>query len=242
MAKKTISDRELEPPLLQVRSLDASIGGYHILQGVNFSVPKNTTLAILGRNGAGKTTTLRSIMGFVTDLSTGSIEFKGEYLDGLATHLIARRGISFVPEDRGLFPFLTVEENLRVPTSTPRMFEYVMTLFPMLKEKLKQPAGLLSGGQQQMLSISRALIQEPELLLLDEPSQGLAPLIINELLERLGQLKEHMTIVLVEQIEVARQLADEFVVLDDGESVMHGTISDLDTKMDEIERYLAVSV
>jgi branched-chain amino acid transport system ATP-binding protein len=241
LAKASKSDHDPAPPLLKVSGLQASIGGYHILHGVDLTVPENATLAVLGRNGAGKTTTLRSIMGFVGDLPVGSIEFKGERLDGLATHVIARRGLGFVPEDRGLFPFLTVEENLRVPTSTPRMWDYVMTLFPVLKDKLKQQAGLLSGGQQQMLSIGRALIQEPELLLLDEPCQGLAPLLIDELLEQLRQLGEHMTIVLVEQnIEVARRLADAFVVLDDGQSVMHGTINDLDTRMGEIEHYLAV--
>lgn len=240
MAKASKSEAASGEPLLRVGGLEASIDGYHILYGIDLAVERNSTIAMLGRNGAGKTTTLKSIMGFVPD-TNGEISFNGESLLGVQTYEICHRGIAYVPEDRGLFPFLTVEENLKVPRSAPEAWDNVFELFPILKERIKQQAGLLSGGQQQMLSIGRALIQGPELLLLDEPCQGLAPLLIDDLVERLLSLKSQMSIVLVEQnIAVARRLGDRFVVLDDGRSVLSGTIADLDTNIQQVEEYLAV--
>lgn len=228
-------------PLLRLEAVEALIDRYHILHGVDFVIEAGSSVAMLGRNGVGKTTTLKAILNAVSE-TRGSIYFGGRDITSLSTHEIVRCGIAYVPEDRGLFPFLTVEENLRVPVSDSRAWDYVLELFPVLKDRMRQTAGLLSGGQQQMLSIARALIQEPELLLLDEPSQGLAPLIVEELVERLRSLSGRTTILLVEQnLDVAKRLCDSFVIIDDGKSVLTGATAHMDGMSAEIERYLSVA-
>lgn len=237
-----MSEPGTSTPILEVTGLSASIGGYQILSGVDLRVEEGATVAVLGRNGVGKTTTLRTIMGFVS-VEEGDIRFRGVSLVGLPTHEIAQLGIAYVPEDRGLFPYLTVEENLKVPKSTPEAWDYVFELFPALRDKIRQQASLLSGGQQQMLSIARALIQRPALLLLDEPCQGLAPLLINELVEQLRILRESVSIVVVEQnMRVARRLGEHVTILDDGKSVLHGPIDLLDSDAANVERYLGIAV
>jgi len=227
--------------LLEVCDVRASIGSYQILHGVSFDVREGTTTVILGRNGVGKTTTLRTIMGFV-EQTDGSIAFRGDRILGLQPYAIARRGIGYVPEHRGIFKALTVGENLRLASPDESDWEIGMDLFPELRGRLDDDAGGLSGGQQQMLTVARALAQRPELLLLDEPTQGLAPLVIDEMVEALKHLSGRTTILLVEQnLDVARRLADDAVVVDDGRTVASGKVAALEGAGD-IERYLTVSM
>lgn len=228
--------------LLVVDGVAASIGSYEILHDVSLSVREQATTVLLGRNGAGKTTTLRTIMGFVRP-SQGSVTYRGDSIARQAPHRVARRGIAYVPEDRGMFPDLTVAENLRVANPKTDSWPQVFELFPILKDRLGSAAGQLSGGQQQMLTVARALLQEPALLLLDEPSKGLAPLVIEEMMEALRGLRQETTILLVEQnLDAARKLGDDFVVLDDGRTVAQGSMSDMAAQEDAIERFLTVSV
>lgn len=230
-----------ERALLEVRDLRASIGSYQILHGVSFDVRAGGTTVVLGRNGVGKTTTLRTIMGYV-DQTEGAIAFHGEPILGMAPYAIARRGLGFVPEHRGIFKGLTVGENLRLASPDESDWEIGMELFPALRGRLDDYAGGLSGGQQQMLTVARALAQSPELLLLDEPTQGLAPLVIDEMVTALQQLSSRTTILLVEQnLDVARRLADDAVIIDDGRTVAAGKVAALEEAAD-IERYLTVSM
>jgi branched-chain amino acid transport system ATP-binding protein len=230
----------LEGPLLALRGLGASIGPYQILEGVDLEVQEGETLVLLGRNGAGKTTTLRSIMGFVEAIG-GSIELDGEELSGLAVHEVAARGVGYVPEDRGIFGGLTVEENLRVAGTSGAAWDRVLAGFPVLRERLGARAGQLSGGQQQMLSVARALLREPRLMLLDEPSTGLAPAVIAELVETLRDLQSGMTLLLVEQnVQVARELGRRFTILEEGRTVASGPMSELTDDSSLTERFLAL--
>jgi branched-chain amino acid transport system ATP-binding protein len=227
-------------PLLAVRGLQASIGPFHILEGVDFELHKGETLVLLGRNGAGKTTTLRSIIGFL-DAIGGSIQLDGEEISGLSVDEVARRGVGYVPEDRGIFATLTVEENLRVATPPGPVWDRVLDSFPVVRERLRARAGELSGGQQQMLSVARALLREPRLLLLDEPSTGLAPKVITELVETLRALQTGMTLLLVEQnLHVARELGQRFAILDEGRTVASGPMRELTDDSSLTERFLAL--
>jgi branched-chain amino acid transport system ATP-binding protein len=223
------------PGLLEVEGLRASYGPVRALDGVDVSVAEGAVVAILGPNGAGKTTTLRALTGMVR--ATGRVTFAGRRLTGLATERVVRLGVAHVPEGRGTFPALTVEENLRLGAYTRRDGAGVRAdldrwygAFPRLAERRGQAAGSLSGGEQQMLAIARALMLHPRLLLLDEPSLGLAPLVTRELFEVLGQVKreQRTTMVLVEQnANLALELADHAVVLEAGRTVLAGPAAEV---------------
>jgi branched-chain amino acid transport system ATP-binding protein len=229
-----------DTPLLAVRDLHASIGPFRILEGVGFELREGETLVVLGRNGAGKTTTLRSIMGFLAGLR-GSIRLGDRELAGLAPDEIARLGVGYVPEDRGIFHTLTVEENLRVAAPRGPAWDGVLDRFPAVGERLGANAGQLSGGQQQMLSIARALLRRPRLLLLDEPSTGLAPAVIAELIETLRALQDGTTLLLVEQnLQVARELAHRFVILEEGRTAAAGAVAELRDDSTLAERFLTL--
>ena len=211
-----------------VSDLHVSIAGSHILQGVSFNVPTGGVTALLGRNGVGKSTTLRAILGLVA--SSGQIQVLGHEVENWPTHRIVRLGIGYVPEDRDIFSTLTVEQNLRLAESSAvALYDDVFSLFPELKQRARQRAGTLSGGQQQMLSIARALLNDRPLLLVDEPSKGLAPKLVSEFAGVLERAAEHSTVLLVEQnLGVVKRLADHVVVLDHGEVVHRGGAGDLD--------------
>ena len=229
-----------DAPLLAVHDLKASIGPFRILDGVDLELREGETLVLLGRNGAGKTTTLRSVMGFVEAVD-GSIELDGEEISGLSVDQVARRGVGYVPEDRGIFSSLTVDENLRVAAPPGPVWERVLDSFPVVRERLDARAGALSGGQQQMLAVARALLREPRLLLLDEPSTGLAPAVISELVETLRALQSDMTLLLVEQnLSVARALGQRFTILEEGRTVASGPMRELTDESSLTERFLAL--
>jgi branched-chain amino acid transport system ATP-binding protein len=216
--------------MLSVESVRASYGKMEILHGVSFQAHRNTITALIGPNGAGKTTTLRTIMGLLK-VTSGNIEFKDQDIAGLAPYEIIKKGISLIPEDRKLFPHMTVQENLmlgsfnaRAWNSRQRSLDRVYDLFPRLEERRRQTAKTLSGGEQRMLGLGRGLMSEPELLILDEPSLGLAPKIVSEIFKVLEDIrKEGTTILLVEQ-NVARTLkiSDKAYVLENGTIVMEG--------------------
>jgi branched-chain amino acid transport system ATP-binding protein len=230
-----------DPPLLTVDGIRASIGSYTVLSDVTLSVTAGKTTVVLGRNGAGKTTTLRTIIGFIKP-TAGSVRFEGEPIDNLRVHEIVRRGIAYVPEDRGVFGPLSVEENLRLAAPPDADWDSVLELFPILRERMAQRAGQLSGGQQQMLTVARALLQRPKLLILDEPSKGLAPLLVDELMTALQTLSQQTTILVVEQnLAAARKLGDRFVVIDDGVTVAQGDIDELAADDGVVERFLTLS-
>jgi branched-chain amino acid transport system ATP-binding protein len=209
--------------MLSIAGLNAHLGASHVLQGVDLDLPKGRVSAILGRNGVGKTTTLRAVMGLVAP-SGGVIRLDGRDVTGWPPHLVARAGVGYVPEGRMIFPDLSVRENIRVAERRParlwplaRLFE----LFPLLKEREKHLGAHLSGGEQQMLAIARALVGDPRLLLLDEPSQGLAPLVVREVAGVIGRLREEgVTILLVEQnLRFAEAVADEIRIMVKGRIV-----------------------
>jgi branched-chain amino acid transport system ATP-binding protein len=229
-------------PALVVRDLNAWYDKSHILHGVNVDVRWGETLAILGRNGAGKTTMLRSIMGLLR--IEGTVTFDGQSLALLQTHEIARRGLALVPENRAIFSTLSVQENLRIAyrADSPWKPDAAVELFPSLGKRWKTPGGRLSGGEQQMLAIARALMSNPRLLLLDEPTEGLAPVIVDQLVELIGLLKTRgLTILLVEQnIDVCRAVADSHAILDEGRIVWTGSGTDLDSAGEVLTRHLTL--
>ncbi len=219
-------------PLLEVERLHARYDYAPVLQGISFTVDAGEIVSIFGRNGAGKTTTLRTIMGWLRP-SLGTITFGGTAIGGLSPDRIFRHGIAFIPEDRRIFPTLSVEENLmlglfsRWRTKTAdrrRHFDRVVHLFPRLGERRRQLGKTLSGGEQQMLAIGRALIGEPKLLLVDEPSEGLAPIIVNEIFQSLALMRDHgIALLLVEQnVRRAAAISDCCYVMEKGRIVMHG--------------------
>jgi len=233
--------------MLKVDGLHTYYGDSHVLQGVSLEVGKAQCVAILGRNGAGKTTTLKSIMGLVK-ARRGSIVFNGLSLASLPTFKIAQAGVAYVPEDRGIFPSVTVEEHLGMALMASRgrpsrkSADYVYGLFPRLAERRFSLGGQLSGGEQQMLAIGRALATGPDLLLLDEPSEGLAPVIIDRLSDVLDGIKsEGMPILIVEQnYHLATELADYVYVLSQGRVEFAGHTSEL-VENDAVRRtYLSV--
>ena len=214
-------------PLIRVHDLHVYLGESHVLQGVSFDVPEGGVTALLGRNGVGKTTTLRAMMGLVP--RRGSVTLAGEDTTRLPTHTIVRRGVGYVPEDRDVFAGLSVDENLRLAErgANPR-YELVYELFPELKERGAQPAGTLSGGQQQMVAIARALLNDNPLLLVDEPTKGLAPLLVTEVAAALERAAELATVLLVEQnLAVVARVAQQVVVLDMGRVVHSGPAAEL---------------
>lgn len=221
-----------DTPLLSLAGVHTHIGEYHILQGVDFEVPRTGVTVLLGRNGAGKTTTLRTIMG-LWQASAGSVNFDGSDISRTSTPNIARQGIAFVPEDMGIFAGLTVEENLRLAVIGERMdeerLEWIFGFFPALKRFWQRPGGTLSGGQKQMVAIARAIIEPRKLLLIDEPTKGLAPAIVQNLADAFAELKSRdTTILLVEQnFNFVRSLGDHVAVMDDGRVVHIGSMSEL---------------
>jgi branched-chain amino acid transport system ATP-binding protein len=219
--------------LLEVRDLHVRLGGSHVLQGVAFDVPEGAVTALLGRNGVGKTTTLRALLGLVP--ADGHVRFAGEEIVGRPTHRIVRRGVGYVPEDRDVFAKLTVTENLQLAVRNgSARFPYVYELFPELRERGEQAAGTLSGGQQQMLAIARALLNENRILLVDEPTKGLAPLLVTDVAHALERVCEESTVLLVEQnLAVVRRVAEHVVVLDTGRVVHTGPAREL---LDDVER------
>lgn len=239
------SKQTTELPLLEVRDIHTFIGQFHILEGVSVSVPRGSITVLLGRNGAGKTTTLKSIMG-MTPPSRGEIRLNGVSLAGKRPYTIAQMGIGFVPEHRAIFKELSVRQNLEIAErkrgDLARKIDFVFELFPDLKRLYSLSGGNLSGGQQQMLAIARALVPDNQLLLIDEPSEGLAPVIIDQLMAAMAKLSTQSTILLVEQnFRVARKLAQRYVIIDEGHSVVSGDMSDLVKDDAVISRYLGVA-
>jgi branched-chain amino acid transport system ATP-binding protein len=232
-------------PLLTVEDLHAWYGESHILHGVTFDVKQGEVVTLLGRNGAGKTTTLKSIMGIVGK-RTGSARLEGRELIGLASNNIARAGIAFCPEERGIFASLDVEENLLLPPEVKTGglgLGDIFELFPNLKERLSSSQGTkLSGGEQQMLAIARILRTGARLLLLDEPTEGLAPVIIQQIGKTIRSLKSQgFTILLVEQnFRFASTVADRYYVMEHGKIVESFTNSELDANADKLHDYLGV--
>ncbi len=232
--------------LLKVDQVDTFIDQFHILQNVSFDVQPGAVTVLLGRNGAGKTTTLRTIMG-LNSAKSGSVMYKDEEITKLPAYQIARKGIGYVPEDQGIFGDLTVGENMRVAMqkeddATKERMEWVLNLFPDLKTFWNKAGGQLSGGQKQMLSIARAYLNENELLLIDEPSKGLAPIIVEKVMDSIQQMKEKTTIVLVEQnFYMASQIGDTFYILDDGTTVHSGSMDELKTNEELKKKYLGIA-
>ena len=217
--------------ILEVQDIHTFIGQYHILQGVQVTVPRGAVTALLGRNGAGKTTTLKTILG-LTPPRSGRILFNGREINGMRSFEIAALGIGFVPEHRAIFRDLSVEENLKIAERKKgdyaRKQEFIFGLFPDLKRLIGLSGTNLSGGQQQMLAIARALVADNSLLLIDEPSEGLAPVVIEHVMEAIRQLSQQSTVILVEQnFLVASQLAEYYVIIEEGRSVQSGKMADL---------------
>jgi len=231
--------------ILDVQDIHTFIGQYHILQGVSVQAPKGSITALLGRNGAGKTTTLKSILG-LTPPRQGKVVFEGKEIQGMRSFDIASLGIGFVPEHRAIFRDLSVEENLKIAERQKgeyaRKQEFIFSLFPDLNRLISLPGTNLSGGQQQMLAIARALVPDNHLLLIDEPSEGLAPVLIEQLMEAIKQLSAEASVILVEQnFLVASKLAEHFVIIEEGRSVKHGKMKDLVNDKATIHRYLGAA-
>ncbi len=238
--------------MLQVENVNTYYGYSHILQGVSLEVKEGEIVVLLGRNGVGKTTTMKTIMG-IQPPKEGKVVFCNEDVAGLPPYKIAQRGISLIPEDRRVIPNLTVYENLRLGSlilgkanDRERLFETVLNYFPRLRERLKQQGGSLSGGEQQMLTIARGLMAKPKLMLIDEPSEGLAPKIVQEIMEIIKKLqKDGATILLVEQhVEMAMRLSDNLraYIMEKGQIRMCGNLEELTCRIDEVVRCLGVKI
>ena len=233
-------------PMLEVETINSFYGDSHVLFDVSLRVEEHEVVALLGRNGAGKTTTMKTIAGMIAPRS-GSIRFGGTPIHRLSSHVVARHGLQLVPEERRIFTTLTVEENLRLAAlyaEKPRQITEIFEIFPRLRERRRATGGTLSGGEQQMLAIARALIRSPRLMLLDEPFEGLAPIIVEELLALCGQLAESgATVVLVEQdVRVALTLAHRAYVLNNGHVVFEGTRETLLADPEITSRYLGLDL
>ena len=237
--------------LLELSGVQTHIGAYHILHGVDLSVPEGQVTMLLGRNGAGKTTTLRSVMGLWA-ASQGSISFKGQRIEGRPTPDIAGLGIAYVPENMGIFTDLTVQENMVLAARGARnereldraRLDWIFGLFPALKKFWLYPAGKLSGGQKQMLAVARAICEPRALILIDEPSKGLAPSIIQNLITAFRELKaQQTTILLVEQnFMMAKALGDRVAVMDNGRVVHAGAMAELAEDQSLQQRLLGLSL
>jgi urea transport system ATP-binding protein len=231
---------------LSLRNVNTYYGQSHILHGASLEVERGRITTLLGRNGMGKTTLMRSITG-LTSARDGEIELDGQRIDKLQPHDIYDLGVGYVPQGRHVFPYLTVHENLRMGLRNKRqrkseMLEKLFSLFPVLRERSKQKAGTLSGGEQQQLAIARALAGETRLLLLDEPTEGIQPSIVDEILDLVTRInrEEGLTVFLVEQnMELALSVADNYYVLEKGKVVDGGAVADIDTQA-IIGRYLVV--
>jgi len=226
--------------LLSVEDLHVYLGQSHVLQGVSFDVAEGGVTALLGRNGVGKTTTLRAILGLAE--RHGRIQLAGEDVTRLPTHKVIRRGLGYVPEDRDVFRGLSVDENLRLAERNGgARYDLVYELFPELRERGRQLAGTLSGGQQQMVAIGRALLNDNRLLLVDEPTKGLAPSLVTEVANVLERLRETTTVLLVEQnLGVVRRVARDVVVLDQGRVVHASPAAELLADRERVHRLLGV--
>jgi len=230
----------MSPSILEVRGLRASIAGQQVVEDVTFEVPATGITAVLGRNGVGKTSTLRGILGLIH--RKGEVVLAGERIDGLPTHRIVQRGVGYVPEDREIFAKLTVAENLALAERQrhPRR-DFVADLFPDLVQRRDQMAGTLSGGQQQMVSVARALLNDNKLLLVDEPTKGLAPKIVTQVADALREASKVVPILLVEQnLEVVRRLADGAIVIAGGRVVHTGKAAEILDDPDLTTRLLGV--
>jgi len=231
--------------MLTVDGIDCYYGEAQALYGVSLHVAPGRVLCLLGRNGAGKSTTLKAIMGLVQPRA-GSVRLDGTELTRVRPYEIPRHGIAYVPQGRGVFPFLTVRENLQlgllVKGSSSQILEEIFDLFPVLRQRLGQRAGTLSGGEQQMVAMARALCAEPAYLLLDEPTEGLMPLLVGALLETVAHLKERgVGILLVEQkVEAALRLADMVVLMETGQVRFEGTAQDVAAHPEMLLRYVGV--
>jgi branched-chain amino acid transport system ATP-binding protein len=241
----------MNAPLLKLEGVHTHIGAYHILHGVDLEVPRGQLTMLLGRNGAGKTTTLRTIMG-LWQASQGTITFDGQDLTRAATPDISMRGIAYVPESMGIFADLSVKENMLLAARSARTvddidtrrLEWIFSLFPAIQKFWLHPAGKLSGGQKQMLAVSRAIVEPRKLLLIDEPSKGLAPSIIVNMIAAFRELKQtDTTILLVEQnFNFAKQLGDTVAVMDDGRIVHRGLMAELAENEEMQTRLLGLSL
>ncbi len=227
-------------PVLRVQGLAATIGQQPVIERIDLEVAAGQVTAILGRNGAGKTSTIKAILGLIP--RTGLVELAGERIDGLPTHRIVQRGVGYVPEDREVFASLTVAENLRLAErdAAPRR-ELVAELFPDIAERSGQRAGTLSGGQQQMVSLARALLNDNRILLVDEPTKGLAPKLVTEVAAALERAAHVVPILLVEQnLQVARRLAAQVIVIESGRTVHAGPADEFFADESNVERLLGV--
>lgn len=231
--------------LLKLNDVHTHIGQYHILQGVNFEAIEGQVSVLLGRNGAGKTTTLKTIIG-LTPASKGEVEFQSQSIKKNPTYKVAKLGIGYVPENQGIFADLTVEENMKVAmrkedTAALERQNYVLELFPDLKKFWKKAGGHLSGGQKQMLSMARAFINDSKLILIDEPSKGLAPIVVEKVMEAIVEMKKQTSIVLVEQnFMMASRIGDTYTLIDDGRTVHTGKMGDLVHDEELKRKYLGI--
>ncbi|OYT49568.1 MAG: ABC transporter ATP-binding protein [Desulfurococcales archaeon ex4484_204] len=235
-------------PLLEVKDLDVAYGKIQVLWGVSFKVYKGEVVALVGSNGAGKTTTLKTIMGLIKPVK-GAVLFEGRRIDGLPTHSIVKMGVTLVPEGRQLFPELSVYDHLiagayllKDKDVIRERLEFVYDLFPVLKERRSQKAGTLSGGEQQMLAIGRALMSMPKLMMFDEPSLGLAPKLVDAILDTIARLRyEGITILLVEQnVRAALEISDRGYVIENGRIILEGKSSELLESERVKKAYLAI--
>jgi branched-chain amino acid transport system ATP-binding protein len=229
--------------LLEVEDVHTYYGESHILEGVSLDVDDGEVVALMGRNGVGKTTTIRTILQ-LTPPRSGTVRFRGSDIVDEETHAVAHRGIGWIPEDRRIFSQLTVEENLRVAVPDPDEIAEGLGMaydaFPILEERREQRAGTLSGGQQQMLALARGLVGENDLLLVDEPSEGLAPQIVSTVAESLAKAATETSMLLVEQnLPLALDLADRFYVLDNGSVADEGETAEVSADSDRLRRYLS---
>jgi branched-chain amino acid transport system ATP-binding protein len=234
--------------MLEVKGLNAWYGPSHVLQGIDVTVRKGELVCLVGRNGAGKTTTVKSVAGLIPKVK-GSVKFEGEELLGLPAHARFSRGLAYVPEERRIVPGLTVRENIRLGLlASPlrrkeaEVIDEIAETFPRLKERLNQQAVTMSGGEQQMLAIARAAASKPKFVLLDEPSEGIMPVLVDEMFEYFTELKKAgVTILLIEQnVKLALRIADRAYILDQGGVVYSGSARDMLADKDLQERYCAV--
>lgn len=235
--------------MLQIESLHAAYGHSAAIHGVDLSVGEGEVVCLIGRNGVGKTSTMRAVVQELIRVTRGSVLFDGQSLVGLPSHRVIERGIGYVPEDRRVFASLTVAENLRVPVPVRRAgqqgwsLDRVYALFPQLREYRNRVAGVMSGGEQQMLSIARSLLTNPRLLLLDEPHEGLAPLVIEEIIAAIVALKqENVSMLISEQsVRTIRKCADRVYIIDRGMTVFNGTPAEFESDPEIARKYLMVA-